>query len=316
MAKTRGLAVLCIGGAVIDRSLETVAPPLLKTSNPVRSRLSHGGVARNVAETLARLGCRVALASLVGDDAAGRALKAGVVNLGIDARHLRMVTGARTAEYTAIFHGGELFAAFADMGIFEDWRSSDLDGLADRLWTSAWVFADCNLPTALLTGLREMRARMPFRLAVDAVSVSKSTRLGEDLNHIDLLFLNRDEARAITGTFEPQQALKELSARGAVCAVLTGGPGGLEMLDNGRRFTVPALRVPVVNVSGAGDALIAGTLCKLVEGAPIAMAIKFGTACAAVAVSSPGAVASELSREKIEEALMLEADPQRSDTGA
>jgi pseudouridine kinase len=313
MASIPPAAILCIGGAVIDRVLETIEAPRIATSNPVRSRLVHGGVARNVAENLARLGCRVSLASLIGNDPAGEALRAGAQSAGIDARHLRTVPDAHTAEYTAAFHNGELFAAFADMAIFDDWPAASMNELTPALRAHSWVFADCNLPPSVLVRLRQMRRSLPFHLAVDAVSVAKSMRLGVDLLHIDLLFLNRDEARAMTGTHEPHEAMRQLKKRGAACVVMTGGAAGLFALVEGLPEFVPAPTVKIVNASGAGDALIAGTLLRLAENAPLATSLRFGTACAAFALSSPEAVASNLSREKIERSILPQSGARRSD---
>ena len=174
------------------------------------------------------------LASLIGDDAAGAELKAGVEAAGIHCQYLRSVPGARTAEYTAIFHGGELFAAFADMAIFDDWPSG-IDGRT-RAGNErrSWVFADCNLPPARPCPAPSNCASLtPSALAVDAVSVAKSARLGEDLSQLDLLFLNRDEARAMTGMREAGQAMRHLKERGAARVVMTDGAAGAHALADG-----------------------------------------------------------------------------------
>ncbi len=56
-----GIDCLCIGGAAVDRSFRLVGPAVLGTSNIASSDSGLGGVARNVAESLARLGARTAL---------------------------------------------------------------------------------------------------------------------------------------------------------------------------------------------------------------------------------------------------------------
>jgi pseudouridine kinase len=57
--------VVCIGAANIDRKLRPAAALLMGTSNPARQEESFGGVARNIAENLARLGADVALVTAV-----------------------------------------------------------------------------------------------------------------------------------------------------------------------------------------------------------------------------------------------------------
>jgi pseudouridine kinase len=74
--------VTCVGGAVVDRKLHLHRPAVAGTSNPARLVTSVGGVARNVAESLARLGVPTALVSRVGADETGR----GIVAARLDRR--------------------------------------------------------------------------------------------------------------------------------------------------------------------------------------------------------------------------------------
>jgi sugar/nucleoside kinase (ribokinase family) len=67
--------IACIGGAHLDRHGVLHGPLVLGTSNPGAVHVAMGGVARNVAENLARLGERVTLVSRVGDDLAGRQVR-------------------------------------------------------------------------------------------------------------------------------------------------------------------------------------------------------------------------------------------------
>ncbi len=207
----------CIGGAVIDRKYRTDAPARHGTSNPGRGSVGFGGVARNVAEGLARLGSRVALRSVVGDDEAGRALAAHLAGLGVDIAGLRTAAGQRTAEYAAILDpDGALALAVADMGV--------LDGLYEviaqaPLPDEGWLFADCNAPAAALDALRARARRAGLPLALDAISVPKSARLPGNLSGVACLFLNRDEAAAVLGAEAPPADLAgALLARGAAAS--------------------------------------------------------------------------------------------------
>src|SRR5690606_24733751 len=60
--------VVCIGGANVDRKFRMEKPAQMGTSNPASVTRSVGGVARNVAENLGRLGHRVKLMSIAGND--------------------------------------------------------------------------------------------------------------------------------------------------------------------------------------------------------------------------------------------------------
>ena len=69
-------AVTAVGACHLDRKARSAAPLAQGASNPVVLQSCPGGVARNVAENLARLGLRAALVSRLGRDAEGEALLA------------------------------------------------------------------------------------------------------------------------------------------------------------------------------------------------------------------------------------------------
>lgn len=60
--------VLCIGGMNVDKKVQLLENLVLETSNPVVSSLSAGGVSRNIAENLGRLGLPVKMLSVAGND--------------------------------------------------------------------------------------------------------------------------------------------------------------------------------------------------------------------------------------------------------
>jgi pseudouridine kinase len=316
--------VVCIGGVVQDRKLHLHAPAVPGTSNPGTGSGAAGGVGRNVAENLARLGVRVAMVSRVGADPAGSALIAGLEGLGVDVAGVTVEPQAGTAEYLAVLDpGGELVLGVADTAILERITVADVAAA----WPAAgWVFADCNLAPAVLAHLlargRREGSGGPVRVTVDAVSTPKVTRLPADLGGVGLLFCNRDEARALLahcarpgvgaqprngGAEDEDEALVAgLLAAGAAGVVLTRGSDGVIAADAAhadRPWHVPAVPAAVVDVTGAGDALVAGVLAGLVQGRSIEQALALGTLTAALTVEcdrsvrpdlGPGLVADEL----------------------
>ena len=118
--------VIVIGGATVDlvQKPATGTALTLETSNPGTVVRRWGGVGRNIAEGLARLGARPVLLSAVGagegDSATGAALLREAAACGVDVSHVVAVAGARTATYAALLDGeGGLVAAVADMDIME-----------------------------------------------------------------------------------------------------------------------------------------------------------------------------------------------------
>ena len=280
-----------IGAAHLDRIARAEGAVRLGSSNPATVAASPGGVARNVAETLARLGSPVRLVSRLGDDEAGRSVLAATKTAGVDISGAGIVAGAPTAGYTALLDpAGRLVVAFADMAIYDGFDGAAAAAAASG--TSHW-FVDANLPKPALALLA---ARKPAGVvfAADAVSVAKSERLVPILPAIDLLFVNRDEARALTGLDDASEAATSLRQTGVGAVVLTLGAGGALVMDAGGSLALPAAPAEIRDVTGAGDALIGATLNGLRGGAPLSTAVRRGLVAAALTLGYEGAVRPDL----------------------
>ena len=293
-------AVLCIGAAAVDRTYRLAAPLVPGTSNPVSGRRGFGGVARNVTENLARLGSSASLITLIGDDDDGRALVEGLTAVGVGTGGVVRVSGRMTATYVAVLTPeGELALGLAEMAILDGLTPDLLNANAERLATTDWVFADCNVTADLMATLADPERRHGYRLAVDPVSVAKSAHLPLDLHGIDLLVLNRDEAAAILGrrglmSLGPQESAAALLRAGAAEVVLTLGADGALAANREGVVRVAATPATPVDVTGAGDSLMAAVLHALMGEEPLAAAVAFGCRAAALTVASPYTVAPGL----------------------
>lgn len=295
--------VICLGGAVIDRKYKGEKPVKLETSNPVSGGRSFGGVARNVCENLARLGVNAGLASVVGDDEAGRALVEHLRSLGVDTTAIASRHDGSTAEYVAVIDpDSSLVVGLADMGILDNLTISFLESAWQSLAAASWVFADCNASAELLEQLVIRRRSARFRLAIDAVSAPKALRLPSDLTGVDLLFLNMDEALAYLddASLTPEAAAAALHARGPEGVIVTQGSMGALVATAEGVIPCPSVPTNPVDVTGAGDALIAGTLFSLHSGGNLIEAVRTGCLLAALTTESHSSVHHELSPELLE----------------
>lgn len=294
--------MICIGGAVLDRKYHARQELICGTSNPVNGDRSFGGVARNVAENLVRLGVDVSFVSIVGDDDTGRALVRNLRELGADVSQVVTTTQRPTAEYAAILDPrNDLVLGIADMEIFDLLTPEHLDRSWPHLASASWVFLDCNLPAATISAIMQRKHGSRFRLAVDTVSSPKAAKLPADLAGIDVLFTNRDEAEAILNAAEParrlapEDAAVALRQAGAAAAVVTDGAHGYAVASEAGVRSMPAVPARPVDITGAGDAMIAGTLYRLLAGVPIGEATRTGALLATLTTESASSVHPDLS---------------------
>jgi len=116
-----GNSALVIGSAGIDLvgRLESDLKPA--TSNPALIRCSYGGVARNLAENLARLGQSVSLISVVGKDVGGDDILEYTSNTGVDVSAVLQCENYPTGNYMGVVdENGVLQFAIDDMRLLEE----------------------------------------------------------------------------------------------------------------------------------------------------------------------------------------------------
>jgi len=296
--------IACIGGVVLDRKARVEGGARPGTSNPVSVTTSTGGVAANIARNLARLGCRVSLFSILGADDSGVTALRELENSGVNASAILRSRVHPTASYTAVLEpNGELFIGLADMDIFEE-----LDPLwADRITPAlaecpVWVL-DTNLPAQTIERLLLTHKGSSTVLA-DPISIVKSERIRSSLAAVDVLFPNRKEAAVLSGfdvntPGDVARAAAEIRKRGVGTVVVTLGNDGV-YLDAGRggKFlsVIPAKKV--LDVTGAGDALVAGFAYGMLAGGNHEPAL-YGLAAASLTVETEKSIAEDLQPERL-----------------
>jgi pseudouridine kinase len=282
--------ILCIGGANRDEVLRLAGPLAMGASNPVTTRVTPGGVARNVAGNLVALHCRAALLAVVGDDAPGGWLLEATAAGGVDTGPSISRAGAATGRYVAVLDaGGDLIVGLADMAATESLGPADIAAAAAAFGSADAVFADANLLPGTLAAIRAATRARGVPLTLDLVSPEKARRLGTAALGADIVAGNRDEAGALLGQAGSLAALATaLVAGGAGAAVVSGGTEGLGWCDGRMSGALPASPARVVDVTGAGDALVAGLLAARLGGGGFEAACRAGLDAAAAVVEAEG----------------------------
>lgn len=299
---TPAAPIVCIGGFNVDRKLRLLSLSLAGSSNPCEAHETPGGVVRNVAENLARLGLPVALIAAVGDDAGGRLLMEQAARVGIDTQAVLKLRRQVSDSYTAVLSpDGDLHLGLAAMPLVERLNPWALTASAALRAGASLVVADGNLPTnawPLLLG--EARAS-GIPLVCVAVSEAKMERLPERLDGLHLLVMNAGELETIAP--QANDAFDALHARGAGCVLVSKGADGLLLSTPGRAPRHwPAPQVRVVDVTGAGDALSAGVCASLLK-APddFDAAARLGLDLAALTLQTEDSVHPELNPRFLED---------------
>jgi pseudouridine kinase len=294
--------VVVIGGANVDIKGRASRSFIGGTSNPGDVRVSAGGVGRNIAENLARLGVETALLTVLGRDANGRMLREATAAAGVDLS-LTIDGPAATGAYLVILdHRGEVQSALNDMRGIEALKPADLEAASARLSAADLLVADCNISAACLSWLCGFAGRAGKRLLIEPVSVPKSMKLLEFARRPPVFAItpNRQQLQALTGETALDRAVAGLHTLGFASIVVHLGAAGAAVSAGAGITAIDAVpAADVADVTGAGDAAVAGLVLGLLEGLPLEAAARLGQASAAVKLASPETVAHAMSRDRV-----------------
>jgi ribokinase len=124
---------------------------------------------------------------------------------------------------------------------------------------------------------------------------------------VDVLIVNRGEARALLDESNRDASAEELGARlrdlGVDRVVITLGEDGVIGVSGEGVVRIAGMDVVAVDTIGAGDTFCGAFAARLLEGASFADAIAFGNAAGAISVTRRGAQPSIPTRHEVEGAI-------------
>jgi pseudouridine kinase len=277
--------VLCVGGANIDRKIWSKSDLQLGTSNPAQSMKSCGGVARNIGENLGRLGSNVSVLTVVGDDLEGHWLME-YTKAFADIGPSQFLQGQTTGTYTAVLdQEGEMAVALAEMSIYDSITLEFIDQKWGYFASSECIMLDTNFPSDVLESIIVRCRKENIQLCITPVSSPKAKKLPASLAGVTWLIANKDEAEAISGISIKTEgdffkAAEIIIHKGVEKVVITRGDKGLVYFTSkGEAGVLIPPSVSIIDVTGAGDSLVAGIIYAHLNGIQTEDACKIGMAC-------------------------------------
>lgn len=303
--------VLVIGAAGVDLVGRLKDDLLPYTSNPARIRSSFGGVGRNVAENLARLGQPVTLLTAVGQDHAGDQLLEGVAEAGVDVSHVLRSPEQPTGTYLAVVNpDGAMQFGLDDMRAIAALSAEHVRSHAGLFEQASLVFVDANLPKETLRAVMAQARKAGLPICADPTSQALAERLKPYLPRLRLVAPNAAEAAIlcgydfeVTGRRKALAAAKCLVGQGVDIAIIALAEAGVCYATSATSGHIPAMRTEILDPTGAGDALTATVLFALLNHIPIDDAVRLGVAAASLTLRYRGAVVPDLSLETLYEIL-------------
>ncbi len=291
--------VLTMGRSCIDLYAHEIGVPL----TGVKSFDAYvGGCPTNISVGTRRLGLRSALLTAVGEDEVADFVLAFLQREGVETRFIPRKAGRRTSAVIMSIQPPDKFPLTFYRDNCAD-RALDLDDVrgapVDR--TSVVVVTGTGLgyePSRSATIFAAERARASgARVVVDidyrpgewASAAHFGVHMRALLRSAQLAVGTEEELRAATGEEDSTTAAQRLVELGLEALILKrGGEGAIIFRPGHDPVVVPAFRIEVLNVLGAGDAFASGLLYGWLQGWTLERAVRMGCATGAIVVTRHG----------------------------
>lgn len=267
-----------------------------------------GGTGANVSVALSRLGIKSALITKLGDDAYAAFLTDVLEQEGVSIEHVSHSERHKTGVVrVSVNSAGERAFQFMEKPSADSYlEKSDVPGFEhdDWLCVSSFMLSQRSSREATLFAIRQAKAAGSF-VCVDAnmrierwddrsLMVPKTL---EALKLADIAKMSEDELFLLTDTDSVEAGIAIVRQWRARIKVITRAEKGAIVLAGQSEFSVEGYSVPVVDMTGAGDAFIAALISKLmpVDSWPderLIEAVRFSNACGALVVGKKGAMSA------------------------
>ncbi|PWR03613.1 ribokinase [Meridianimarinicoccus roseus] len=266
--------------------------------------LGPGGKGSNQAVAAARAGADARMLTRLGDDAFAGMAREIWAGAGVTDHAIVQSEGYTGAAFIFLEHTTGQNAIIVCPGVAADLSVADIAQWGPVIDGAGVVMTQLEQPMA---AAEAFLARGRAAGAVTILNPAPAADLPPGMLALcDYVTPNESEAEGLTGIAvhgldDARRAADALVAQGAGAAIITLGENGALLHGPGVSAHVPVVPAgPVVETTGAGDALNGAFAAALAEGRSPEEALRFGVTAASLSVTRPGAANSMARREEIE----------------
>ena len=273
-------------------------------SNPGQIRTSCGGVCRNIAENMSRVGIPTKFISILGDDQQGAEILRQAAKTGLDMSDSLIIEGGATPTYLAILdENGEMVSAVVDTKLANEFSHEALDERAHIIENAEYMFLGADNPPFIEYILEKYKGKTKFVL--DPVSGAKAMRVKHLLHYFHTVKPNRHEAELLCGfeikTHEDaRKAGAYLRGLGVQNVFISLDADGVYYNNGEQEGIIKAACLEILNVTGAGDSFVAGLGAAYMTGKNIVDTVKYAIAMSNITISHEATIHPKMSEAYVE----------------
>lgn len=265
--------VLCTGIIVADFLVKPVkeSPQKGKLTLVEKAEIHLGGCAVNTGVVLKKLGVNVAIMGKVGNDDLGKFIVGKLKEEGVEIDAIKISPEVNTSGTAVLVHSDGERSFIHSIGANAHFSLSDID------FDYVKKFHILHIAGALLMpGFDGAPMAEAFKKAKEAGLITcldtawDSTGrwleiLKDSFPFVDFFLPSIEEAKMITGKEKPEEIAKVLLDFGVKNVCLKMGENGSFIMNTEEKHYFPALKINVVDATGAGDGYVAGFIVGLVN---------------------------------------------------
>ena len=274
-------------------------------SNPGNVKMSFGGVCRNIAENLGRVGTQTKFITVIGEDEKGRSMLEHAKSVNIDMSETLISKDASTPTYMAILDEcGEMVSAVVDINVGHYFTEDFVDQRRQTIEGAEYMIFGADQPEITEYILKTYAGKTNFIL--NPVSAAKAEHLVPLLSYFHTVKPNRNEAEVLVGfEIKSQDDLRKagthLLAQGVKKVFISLDADGVYYNDGIEEGIIKTSGVKVLNVTGAGDAFLAGVGYSYMNNLSIVETVKFSQLMSIITISHENTNHPDMSAEYVQQ---------------
>ena len=299
--------ILVLGASIVDIFGFCGRSYAQRDSIPGHIKISFGGVCRNIAENLARVGINTEFISTLGDDENGKSILEHSRRFGYNMENSLFLKGESTPTYMAILnHKGEMESAVVDMESLNKMDEAFIEGKHEVFANAEYTIVDSDNPVLLEYILKKYEGKSKFIL--DPVSAKKAKKIRHLVKYFHTIKPNRFETEALCGfKIETNDDLKKAGRffieQGVKNVFISLDSDGIYYITSeGEEGTLACCEsINVKNVTGAGDSFVAGIGYGYMNNLSIKDTLKYSMAMSIITITHEETINPKMNHELVED---------------
>lgn len=289
------MGIVVVGPVFVDIKGFPLSTFIQDGRNSGKVETVHGGISRNIVEDIANVELRPTFLSLVDDTGTGEDVLHKLNNHKVDTRYVKKIKDGMGIWLAVFDNDGDVVASISKRPDFAEVERT-IDEFGDEIFKNCdSITVEIDIEPSTIKKIIAYGKKYDKKIygAVSNMSIAVDHR--DLFKYFECIVCNIEEAGLLFSEDYSKKTPNQMSqilldniiaAKIPSMVVTMGGDGAVYASQNGVCGIMPAMKVNVVDTTGAGDAFFSGIAMGLTYGKDLRGACEIGTRLAACVIQS------------------------------